>query len=141
MNMATDEFKINLNLHHPSCDPETITETLALKPWFVKKNGDKVGNVTHKKTTWLCQFRSGRFDSKFATALEDVVTLLSKHEAFFAGFIEQGGEVELVLNSTVDTVVAKGDKLLELNLHPWFLKQLGEHGINLRMQAWSAESE
>jgi hypothetical protein len=41
----------------------------------------------------------------------------------------------------VDTVVAKGDKLLELNLHPWFLKQLGEHGINLRMQAWSAESE
>jgi hypothetical protein len=70
-----------------------------------------------------------------------VVTLLSKHEAFFAGFIEQGGEVELVLNSMVDTVVAKGDKLLELNLHPWFLKQLGEHGINLRMQAWSAESE
>ncbi len=47
--MTTDEFKIDLNLHHPFCDPETITETLALKPWFVKKNGDKVGNVTHKE--------------------------------------------------------------------------------------------
>jgi hypothetical protein len=43
MNMATDEFKINLNLHHPSCDPETITETLALKPWFAKKNGKQHG--------------------------------------------------------------------------------------------------
>lgn len=141
MHMAADEFKINLNLHHPSCAPETITETLALKPWFAKKNGDKVGNVIHKKTTWLCQFRSGTFDSEFATALEDTVTLLSKHEVFFAGFIEQGGEVELVLNSMVDTEVAKGDKLLELSLHPWFLKQLGEHGINLRMKVWSAESE
>lgn len=141
MHMATDEFKIDLNLHHPSCDPETITGALALNPWFAKKNGEKVGSVTHKKTTWLCQFRSGTFDAGFAAALEDVVTLLSEKEAFFAGFIEQGGEVELVLNSTVDTVVADGDKVLELSLHPWFLKQLGEHGINLRMQAWSAQSE
>jgi hypothetical protein len=139
--MTTDEFKIDLNLHHPSCDPETITAALALKPWFAKENGDKVGNVTHKKTAWLCQFRRGTFDEGFATALEDVVTLLSDYEAFFAEFIEQGGEVELVLNSTVDTAVEEGDKLLELSLHPWFLKQLGEHGINLRVQAWSAESE
>lgn len=136
--MATDEFKIDLNLHHPSCNPETITESLGLKPWFAKEEGAKIGNVTHKRTTWLCKFRSGAFDSKFATALEDVVTLLSKHEAFFAGFIEQGGEVELVLNSTVDI---QGDKLLEFSLHSWFLKHLGEHGVNLRVQAWSAQSE
>jgi hypothetical protein len=137
--MATDEFKIDLNLHHPSCDPEMITETLALKPWFAKENGAKVGDVTHKQTTWLCDFRRGTFDWDFATALEDVVTLLSKHEAFFAGFVGQGGEIELVLNSAVDASGAIGDKLLELSLHPWFLKQLGDRGISLRVQAWSAE--
>jgi hypothetical protein len=102
------------------------------------KKGDKVGNVIHKQTTWLCKFRSGTFDSEFASALEDVVALISEHERFIAGFIEQGGEVELVLNSTVD---AEGDKLLELSLHPWFLKQIGERGINLRVQAWSAQAE
>jgi len=134
--MATDEFKINLNLHHPSCNPETITETLGLKPWFAKEKGTKIGNITHKRTTWLCKFRSGTFESEFASALEDVVTLLSEHEPFIAGFLGQGGEVELELNSTVDT---EGDKLLELSLHPWFLKQLGDRGINLRVQAWSAE--
>ncbi len=138
MHMATDEFKIDLNLHHPSCDPEMVTEALALQPWFAKKTGAKIGNVTHKRTTWLCNFRRGTSESEFAAALEDVVTLLSEHESFIAGFIEQGGEVELVLNSTVDT---EGDKLLELSLHPWFLKQIGERGINLRVQAWSAQSE
>ena len=138
MSMVTDEFKINLNLHHPSCDPEMVTKALALKPWFTKEKGAKIGNVTHKQTTWLCNFRNGRSESEFTAALEDVVTLLSEHEPFVAEFIQQGGEIELELNSAVDT---EGDKLLELSLHPWFLKQLGERGINLRMQAWSAESE
>ncbi len=141
MRMMTDEFKINLNLHHPSCDPEMVTKSLALDPWFAMKKGAKIGNVTHKQTTWLCKFRDGTSEEEFASALEDVVTLLSEHGPFIAGFIEQGGEVEVVLNSTVDTEAEAGDKLLELSLHPWFLKQIGEHGISLRVQAWSAQSE
>jgi hypothetical protein len=138
MIMITDEFKINLNLHHPSCDPEMVTDALGLKPWFAKRQGTKTGDVIHKQTTWLCKFRGGTSEAEFAEALEDVVTLLSKHEPFIDEFIQQGGEIELELNLAVDT---DGDKLLELSLHHWFLKQLGEHGINLRMQAWSAESE
>jgi hypothetical protein len=138
--MVVDEFRFELDLHHPSCDPHEITEQLSLKPWFAVKHGTHIGDVLHKKTTWLCRFRGGSTNSEFTQALEDTVSLFSEHQAFISRFIEQGGEVELVLNSATDSSFASGDKLFELRLHPWFLSRLAENDIHLRLQVWIAES-
>jgi Domain of unknown function (DUF4279) len=137
MQTKIDQFGIDLNLHHPSCDPQAITTALSLEPWFSAKHGQQIGSVTHKTAAWLCHFRKGTLDSEFERALDDVVSLVSEQEAFISEFVEQGGELEIVLNSTVET---KGSKLFELRLHSWFLKQIAERGINLRVQVWSAES-
>jgi len=96
--------------------------------------------VLHKKTTWLCYFRGGNTNPEFTKALENTASLLSDHEAFISRFIEQGGEVELVLNSATDSTFISGDKLLELRLHPWFLSRLAENDIHLRLQVWVADS-
>jgi len=138
METKIDQFGIDLNLHHPSCDPQAITDALSLKPWFSAKQGEQIGSVTHKTAAWLCHFRKGTLDSEFDKALEDVVSLVSEREAFISAFVAQGGEIEVVLNSTVETT---GSKLFELRLHSWFLKQLAERSINLRLQVWAADSE
>src|SRR3974390_1655698 len=138
--MLVDEFRLDLNLHHPSCDPHEITEELSLTPWFAVKHGTKIGDVLHRKTTWLCHFRGGSANQGFTKALEDTASLLSEHEAFISRFIEQGGEVELVLNSATDSAFISGDKLFELSLHPWFFSRLAENNIHLRLQVWVAES-
>jgi hypothetical protein len=138
METKIDQFGVDLNLHHPACDPQAITKAFSLEPWFSKKCGEQVGPVTHKTTAWLCHFRKGALDSDFEKALDDVVSLVSEQEAFISKFVEQGGEIEIVLNSTVETT---GSKLFELSLSSWFLKQLADRGINLKVQIWSAESE
>jgi len=137
METKIDQFGIDLNLHHPECDPQAITKAFSLEPWFLAKQGERLGSVTHKTAAWLCHFRKGTLDSEFERALDDVVSLVSEQEAFISKFVEQGGELEIVLNSTVETT---GSKLFELRLHSWFLKQIAERGINLRVQIWSAES-
>jgi hypothetical protein len=138
--MLVDEFRLDLNLHHPLCDPREITEELLLTPWFAVKHGVKIGDVLHRKTTWLCHFRNGNSDPEFTKALEDSASLVSEHEAFIARFIEQGGEVELVLNSAIDSAFTSSDKVLELSLSPSFLSALADRGIQLRVQGWVAIS-
>jgi hypothetical protein len=138
METKIDQFKIDLNLHHPSCDPQAITEALSMKPWFSAKKGEQIGSVTRKTTVWLCHFRVGKRDSEFTQALEDFVSLVSEQEAFISKLIEEGGEIEISFNPTVETT---GNKLYELSLHSWFLKQLAERSINLRLQVWAADSE
>ena len=138
--MVVDEFRLDLNLHHPSCDPREITEELLLTPWFAAGHGFKIGDVLHTKTTWLCHFRDGNSDPEFARALEDTASLVSKHEAFITKFVEQGGEVEIVLNSAIDSAFASGDKVLELSLSPTLLNSLADRGIQLRVQVWVADS-
>jgi hypothetical protein len=138
--MVVDEFRLDLNLHHPFCDPTEITEELLLTPWFAVKHGIKIGDVLHRETTWLCHFRDGNADSEFTRALEDTVSLVSDHEAFIARFIEQGGEIELALNSAIDSAFTSGDKVLELSLSPSFLSGLADRGIQLRVQVWVANS-
>jgi len=136
--MVVDEFRFDLNLHHPSCDPHEITRELTLTPWFSVKQGTNIGDLLHAKTTWLCHFRGGNTDPEFVKALGDMAALLSEHEAFIAGFIDQGGEVELVLNSAIGSAFRPGDKVFELSLDPWFLGRLAEMNIQLRMQVWVA---
>ena len=138
--MVVDEFRLDLNLHHPFCDPHEITNELSLTPWFAVEHGTDIGKVLLKKTSWLCHFRGGNTDPEFTKALEDTASLLSGHEAFISGFIEQGGEVELALNSATDSAYSPGDKVFELSLHPWFLRLLGERKIQLRVQVWVADS-
>jgi hypothetical protein len=138
--MVVDEFRLDLDLHHPFCDPDEITGELSLTPWFAVKHGTKIGDVLHRETTWLCHFRDGNTNPEFTKALEDTASLLSDHEAFITGFIEQGGKVELVLNSATDAAFGSGDKLFELSLNPWFLGRLTENNIHLRLQVWVADS-
>src|ERR1019366_7911534 len=107
--MVVDEFRLDLNLHHPFCDPREISEELLLTPWFAVKHGIKIGEVLHRETTWLCHFRDGKSDPEFTKALEDTASLVLEHEAFFARFIEQGGEVEFGLNSAIDSAFTSGD--------------------------------
>jgi hypothetical protein len=89
----------------------------------------------------VCHFRDGKSDPEFTKALEDTVSLVLEHEAFFARFIEQGGEVELGLNSAIDSAFTPGDKVLELSLSPSFLSGLADQGIQLRVQVWVANSD
>lgn len=138
--MVVDEFRLDLNLHHPSCDPGEITKELLLTPWFAVKHGIKIGPVLHRNTAWLCRFRDGNSGPDFTRALEDTASLVSEHEVFIARFIEQGGEVELVLNSAIDSNFTSGDKVMELSLSPTFLSTLSDRGIQLRVQVWVAST-
>jgi hypothetical protein len=138
--MVVDEFRLDLSLHHPFCDPREITEELLLAPWFTARHGTKIGDVLHRTTTWLCHFRDGNTAPEFTKALEDTASLVSEHEAFIARFIEQGGEVELGLNSAIDSAFTFGDKVFELSLSPSFLSGLADRGIQLRVQVWVANS-
>ena len=137
--MLVDEFRIELNLHHPFCDPDEITQELSLEPWFAVKDGTRIGEVHHKKTAWLCHFRGGSTNSD-AQALGDIVSWCSERRAFISRFIEEGGEVEFVLDSATDSSFSPGDKLFELSLHPEFLNCLAANNIHLRLQVWMAES-
>lgn len=132
-----DQFSIDLNLHHPSCDPGEITKALLLEPWFSRRAGDQLGDVVHRQTSWLCHFEKGAGDSEFGEALERMASLLCQHEAFFSEFTGEGGKVEVVLNSRVEL---EEGKLLELCLHPWFLNQLSTRNVSLRIQAWKSDS-
>ena len=139
--MLVDEFSLEVNLHHPSCDPREITQELSLDPWFAVRNGANIGDVIHRKTTLLCHFRGGTTNPEFTRALEDTASLLSNHQGFIFQFVAQGGEVEVVLNSAIDSGFVSGDKLSELTLHPWFLSRLAENDIHLRLQVWVADSD
>jgi hypothetical protein len=138
MKMETDHFEVDLNLHHPSCAPQVVSEAFSLEPWFSVKSGEQIGSVKHKKSSWLCHFRMGDLDSDFSNALDDIVSLLSLKDAFISEFIEGGGEIEVVLNSAVQIV---GDKVFELSLHPWFLQEIGKRSIALKVSAWNVRVE
>ena len=141
MDAKADEFAINLNLHHPSCDPSSITQEFSLEPWHTHIRGEQVGSITYQKTAWLCSFCKGSSNAEFEVALKDVTTLISTHEAFIDRFLEQGGEIELQLDSAMDVPEEPGDKIFELNLYSELLKQLGQKGIDLRIQVWKTASK
>src|ERR1700678_1974296 len=85
------------------------------------KAGEQIGSVTRNTTVWLCHLRVGTLDSDFTKTLDDIVSLFSEWEMFMSKFIEEGGEIEISFEQTVETT---GNKLFELSLHSWFLKQI-----------------
>jgi len=127
-------YRVDLNLHHPSRDPGVITEALAIEPWFAKRKGEFVGDIEHKATTWLCHFQKGDGNAEFSETLERVVSFLSKHDSFFSTFTEEDGTVEMVLKVTVPF---DDGKLLDVRLDTFFLNELAQRNVSLRVQAWS----
>ena len=69
-----------------------------------------------------------------------MAALLSGHEVFISGFIDQGGEVDIGLKSATDSAFMPSDKVSKLSLHPWYLGRLAENRIQLRVQVWIASS-
>jgi len=61
---------------------------------------------------------------------------LEKNAGFWADFMGGNGEVELVLNHTIEPKQQEGDEVLELYLAPAFLHNLSARGIGLRVQGW-----
>jgi Domain of unknown function (DUF4279) len=130
-----DPFGIDINLAHPTWDPLGISRELSLEPSWSWKRGDRLGNVVKRSSRWYGQLVKGSGVSEYHAALEQVVSFLAEHEAFFAEFRKDGGDLEFVLNHAV-VEQAKG-KALELYLSPAFMEQLSRFGAGLRVQAWT----
>jgi hypothetical protein len=128
-----DSFWINLNLRHPSFDPQKITEELGIQPWRSVASGREVGSTVSKSTKWSAHYREGLDNEEFARALEDLVTLFSVAHGFLLGFYEDGGEAILEINQQVAT---DNGVVFDLGLQPFFLQSLGEHGVFLKVKAW-----
>jgi hypothetical protein len=131
---SVDPFSIDIALTHPMCDPVGISERLGLEPTYSWKRGDRFGDLVKQCTQWYGRLLSGSGAAEYERALEDVVSFLTKNEAFFSEFTKGDGEVEIVLNH------AAGEQMegvvFELNLSPVFLTQLARRDIGLRIQAW-----
>ena len=128
-------YSVDLNLHHPSRDPEEITEALDTKPWFARRKGEVIANIRHKSTSWLCHFQKGSGNAEFEQTLKALMSFMSEHQSFLQRFVEEEGTAEVVLNATVP---ADEGKLFDLSLDPLFLSELAESGVQLRVQVWSA---
>ncbi|HEY6412145.1 MAG TPA: hypothetical protein VIX42_00565 [Edaphobacter sp.] len=137
MERAVDSFWLDLTLHHPNCDPIAITQALGLQPWHSAKVGQVFGPVTRKSTVWMSYFREGIQNEEFAQALEDFMALLETQQSFLISFIDDGGDILLTVNQSI----ASDDGILfSLQLESFFLETLGNYGVGLRIQAWSAET-
>jgi hypothetical protein len=132
---ALHSYSVDLNLHHPSCDPGEITEALSTEPWFARKKGEFVGEIQNKSTSWLCHFHKGAGNDEFHKTLESLVSFLSMHHSFLTKFTEEEGTVEVVLNATVP--VDEG-KLFDLRFDPFLLSEISQRNASLRVQVWSA---
>jgi len=128
-------YGVDINLHHPSCDPAEITQELATKPWFARKRGDVIAGIPHKSTSWLCHFQKGDGNVEFDQTLKALVSFISEHHSFFQRFVEEEGTAEVVLNARVPF---DEGKLFDLSLDPFFLSELSQLHIQLRVQVWSA---
>ena len=138
MTKPLDTFWLDFSLRHPSCEPESITAALNLKPLSASRSGSKVGAATRRFTHWMCKFREGIGDEDFARSLEEVLSFHDASTDFFHQFIASGGEVEVAINQ----VIKMDDGILfKLTLDHEFLKACGERQISLRVQAWSVEEE
>jgi hypothetical protein len=128
-------YSVDLNLHHPSCDPAEITRELVTKPWFARKQGDVIAGIQHKSTSWLCHFQKGSGNVEFDQTLKTLVSFIAEHHSFLRKFVEEEGTAEVVLNARVPF---DEGKLFDLSLDPVFLNELSQLHIQLRVQVWSA---
>jgi hypothetical protein len=125
---GTDSYSIDLVLRHPSLDLSNISVGLSLETF---RNWRGSGPCSFSG-----RLQAGHLTSDFGVALAKVATWLDAHAAYFTGFLQAGGEAELVLNHAVSRMEEPGDKCFELRLGPEFLQQLSSKGVALRIQGW-----
>lgn len=133
---ARDPFSIDIVLRHPSQSPESISKALSLKPTNSWSAGQRVVDLPAKRTYFYARLEEGVSASEYERALANVVMFLEKNAGFWADFMGGNGEVELVLNHTIEPKQQEGDEVLELYLAPAFLHNLSARGIGLRVQGW-----
>jgi hypothetical protein len=134
--MIKDQFSIDIVLRHPSYRPEAISEALSLKPKGSYAVGEELDTSHAKWTFFRARLQEGVASSGYEGALTDVALFLKKHAAFWTDFTGGHGEVELILNHTIEPQEEEGDKCFELYLDPVFLSDLSARGIGLRVQGW-----
>jgi hypothetical protein len=135
---VVDHFWLDLVMHHPSCDPVSITEALGLFPRAKLNAGQTIGTITQKSTFWMSRYRSGIDSEEFGQALEDFLAFLEAHSDYLRTFISEGGDIQL----SIDQNVAWDDGIImKLKLEPYFIQELGTYPVGLTVQAWSAEEQ
>jgi len=136
MTATKDHFSIKIALRHPSCSPESISKALSLKPELSHAVGVKLLKSPAKWTFFYACLQKGDYASRYERALTKVVLFLEKNAAFWTDFMDGDGEVELILNHTINPQEEEGDKCFELYLAPAFLEHLSTRGIGLRVEGW-----
>ena len=136
MTTTKDPFSIKIALRHPSHSPKRISEALSLKPEWSHAVGQRFLKVPTRWTVFYACLQEGDFVSEFEGALDNVALFLEKHSAFWTDFIAGDGEVELILNHTINPHKEEGDRCFELYLTPDFLGYLSTRGFGMRVQGW-----
>jgi len=96
--------------------------------------GQSLGPLPAKWTFFHACLQEGRDPSQYESALAKVGQFLEKNTGFWADFMGENGEVELILNHTIEPEQKEGDKVLGIYLSPAFLRHLSTQGIGLRVQ-------
>ncbi len=134
---GTDEFSIDLSLSHPGSEPELISEVLQLTPRFCWKAGHVYAGITKRSTQWFGRAAAGSGNAVFDRELGRLASTMEAKRTFVNEFISGGGSIEMILNHNIRQT---SGKVFELSISPTLLCQLGELGIGLRIQNWSAEN-
>jgi|SRR3954470_8519656 hypothetical protein len=134
-------FSIDILLRHPSQTPKSISEALSIKALASHAVGQKLGKLRAKRTFFCARLQEGDYVSKFPGALRKIARFLTVHSSFWTDFLLGSGEVELILNHTINPAAEERDKNFELYLAPAFLRDLSHRGIGLRVQGWQGKTK
>lgn len=95
-------FRISLRVHHPSIDPEQITEALGIKPKHFWKAGEPRQTPTgaplagfRLDTYWTAEIAAGRWPLNVNEAIYDVLKRLVRHRSVLHHIRSEDGAVEL----------------------------------------------
>jgi hypothetical protein len=136
MTTTKDPFSIQIALRHASYSQEYISEALSLKPELSHEVSEIFLKAPAKWTVFYATLQRGDYASEYEGALTKVALFLEKNSSFWADFIGGDGEVDLILNHTINPQAEAGDECFELHLSPDFLRNLSIRGIGLRVQGW-----
>lgn len=135
----TDEtFSLDLQFHHPTCDPRLFTESLGLEPTFAMKAGQVVGSLVRTSTVWHAQFALSNSAGDFPTALERLLVFFDEHSPFLLAHTAEGGEAALHVSLPS---LGSGFLRSSVSFEPYFLQALARSSIRLQIQTVFREAE
>jgi hypothetical protein len=102
--------------------------------------GEDLGRVRAKWSFFYARLLDSVASSDHDRALKHVCRFLRKNAAFWADFAGGNGEMELVLNHTVNLQEQGADECFELYVAPVFLSELSTWGFGLRVQGWQGRA-